>query len=325
MKAKYFIQALLIVFVFSGCKTNKDKKEILITVNQYVHHPNLKKTMDGVKEVLSQWSKENHKNIKYDIQVANADVSLATQIAKQQAMKNPDIMLALATPSAQACQKATNTIPIVFGAITDPVKAGLVKSLEHPGGNITGTSDQWPYDKQFELIRDIFPNAKKIGVVLNPGEANTEASMKKIKEVSKKYGFEIIEAPVSSTSEIFSAANSLVGKCDIFFAPADNTVLSGLEAFVKVSRTNNIPLFVGDEGSVEKGGIATFGVDYYELGKDTGKLIVRILNGEKPADIPVVVGNKGKLVVNEDALKYFNITIPDKYLNKSIKEPVLQE
>ena len=302
---------LIILLLVWGCSNKKN--ELLITVNQYVHHPNLEKTYNGIKKVVSNWAKEKGKNIKYDFQVANGDVSVASQIAKQQSLKNPTLMLALATPSAQACQNVTNKIPIVFGAVTDPVKAGLVESIEKPGGNITGSSDQWPYDKQFEFLREILPKAKTIGVILNPSESNTEASMKKIKEVIKKYNFKLVEAPVSSTSEIFSAANSLVGKCDVFFAPADNTVLSGLEAFVKVSRTNNIPLFVGDEGSVEKGGIATFGVDYYQLGKETGKLIVRVLEGENISDIPVVVNNSGKLIVNEEALKYFKIKLPEKY------------
>ncbi len=321
MKHKFTRASLLIsvlLFFIISCNTNNN--ELVITVNQYVHHPNLEKTYSGVKEVVDNWAKENGKTIKYDFQVANGDVSVATQIAKQQVLKKPNLMLALATPSAQACQSSTNKIPIVFGAITDPVKAGLVKSIEKPGGNITGTSDQWPYEKQFKFLREILPEAKTIGLILNPGESNTEASIKIIKKVVKKYNFEIIEAPVSSTSEIFSAANSLVGKCDVFFAPADNTVLSGLEAFVKVSRTNNIPLFVGDEGSVEKGGIATFGVDYHELGKETGKLIIQVFEGKEISDIPVVVGSSGKLIVNNEALEYFKIEIPQKYLQqKDIK------
>jgi len=315
-KTNFFYLYLLIVITLGSC--NNDKNNLLITVNQYVHHPNLEKTYKGITEEVDAWAKENGKTVKYDFQVANGDVSLASQIAKQQALKNPNLMLALATPSAQACQNVTNKIPIVFGAVTDPVKAGLVESLEKPGGNITGSSDQWPYDKQFEFLREILPNAKTIGVILNPSESNTEASIKIIKEMVKKYNFDLVEAPVSSTSEIFPAANSLVGKCDVFFAPADNTVLSGLEAFVKVSRTNNIPLFVGDEGSVEKGGIATFGVDYYELGKETGKLIIKVLEGENISDIPVVINNSGKLIVNEEALKYFKIKIPEKYSQQEV-------
>jgi putative ABC transport system substrate-binding protein len=314
---KTFKIIFFVAFVLLITSCNREN-EILITVNQYVHHPNLEKTYQGVTDVVNEWAIKNNKKVKFDFQVANGDVSMASQIAKQQSLKEPNIMLALATPSAQACQKVTNKIPIIFGAITDPINAGLVKSINIPGGNITGTSDQWPYEKQFSFLREILPNAKTIGVILNPSESNTEASMKIIREIVKKYNFEIVEAPVSSTSEIFSAANSLVGKCDVFFAPADNTVLSGLEAFVKVARTNNIPLFVGDEGSVEKGGIATFGIDYYQLGRETGNLIIQVLEGKNISNIPVVVGSSGKLIINKEAMEYFKLNIPDKYLKESV-------
>ena len=289
------------------------KKDILIAVNQYVYHPNLEKTYKGIQEVVNDWARKNNKSIKYDFQVANGDVSTATQIAQQQILRKPDIILALATPSAQASQKATNTIPIIFGSVTDPVKAGLVNSMEEPGKNITGSSDWWPYDEQFKFMRAVMPNAKKIGIILNPGESNTEASIKIIKSVIGKYNFDLLEAPVSTTSEIYSAANSLVGKCDMFFAPADNTVLSGLEAFVKVARTNNIPLFVGDEGSVEKGGIAAFGIDYFELGKETGHTVIDVLEGKDISKIPVSIGSSGKLVVNKEAMEFFKIKIPQEY------------
>lgn len=315
LKIIYSLVIIVFILIILSCKR---ENEILITVNQYVYHPNLQKTYKGVTDVINDWANKANKKVKYDLQVANGDVSLASQIAKQQSLKEPNIMLALATPSAQADQKVTNKIPIIFGAVTDPVAAGLVKSIEIPGGNITGSSDQWPYDKQFSFLREILPNAKVLGVILNPSESNTEASMKIIRNIVKKYNFDIVEAPVSSTSEIFSAANSLVGKCDLFFAPADNTVLSGLEAFVKVARTNNIPLFVGDEGSVEKGGIATFGIDYYELGRETGNLVIQVLEGKNISNIPVFIGSSGKLVVNKEAMEYFKINIPDKYLKESI-------
>jgi putative tryptophan/tyrosine transport system substrate-binding protein len=315
MKTIKSILFITIVFLITNCNR---EKEILITVNQFVHHPNLEKTYKGVTDVVNEWAKKNNKKVKFDLQVANNDVSLASQIAKQQSLKEPNIMLALATPSAQACQKVSNKIPIVFGAVTDPIVAELVNSIENPGGNITGTSDLWPYDKQFAFLKEILPNTKKIGVILNSSESNTEASMKIIKNIVKKYNFEIIESPVTSTSEIFTAANSLVGKCDVFFAPADNTVLSGLEAFVKVARTNNIPLFVGDEGSVEKGGIATYGIDYYQLGRETGNLIIQVLEGKNISTIPVVVGSDSKLIINKEAMQYFKINIPDKYLKESI-------
>jgi len=306
--------AIALVFIITKQKQNK---HILITVNQYVYHPNLEKTYKGVTDVVNEWADKNDKTVKFEVQVANGDATIASQIAKQQSLQNPNVMLALATPSAQACQKVTNKIPIVFGAVTDPVSAKLVKSLNKPEANITGSSDEWPYDFQFSFLRQILPDAKKIGVLLNPSESNTEASMKKIREVVKKFNFTLVEAPVYSTSDILSAANSLIGKCDIFFAPADNTVLSGLEAFVKVARINHIPIFVGDEGSVEKGGIATYGINYYDLGRETGNLVVQILEGKNISELPIAVGSSGNLIINKEAMGYFNISIPDSLLQKA--------
>jgi putative ABC transport system substrate-binding protein len=311
---KYLLFATLALALF-GCS---EKKDILITVNQYVYHPNLEKTYKGFQDVVNEWAAENKKTVKYDFQVANGEVPLAAQIARQQVLKKPNLMLTLGTPSAQASKQATNKIPIIFGAVTDPVKAELVKSMELPDCNVTGSSDQWPYEEQFKFLRTILPTAKRIGVVLNPSESNTEASMKMIKSVIGKYDFEIIEAPVASTSEIFSAANSLVGKCDVFFAPADNTVLSGLEAFVRVSRQSRIPLFVGDEGSVEKGGIATVGINYYELGRETGKLAVEVLKGNDISKLSVVTGSSGNLIVNKEAMEFFNLEIPEEYKNNVV-------
>lgn len=315
-RLKYLIIATL-VLTLSSCK---DKNDVLITVNQYIYHPNLEKINQGVQGVVNEWATENKKTVRYDIQVANGEVLLATQIAKQQALKKPNVILALATPSAQASKRATNKIPIIFGAVTDPVKAGLVDSFEVPGGNVTGASDQCSFDEQFKFFRSIVPNAKKVGIVLNPGESNTEASMQIIRNVVKKYGFEIVEAPVASSSEIFAAAQSLVGRCDIFFVTQDNTVVSGLEAFVQVSRANRIPLFASDAGSVEKGAIATLGIDYYELGREAGKLVVEVLKGKDTAKLPVVVGNSDKVIVNKEAMEYFQITIPEEYkTNAEIK------
>lgn len=306
---------LLIAISVLGLTACQERKDILIAVNQYVYHPNLEKTYGGIQEVLNEWAGKNNRTVEYDFQVANGDASTATQIARQQILKKPDIILALATPSAQASQKVAGRTPVIFGSVTDPIAAGLVDSFEKPGKNITGSSDQWPYDEQFRFMRTTIPNAKKIGVLLNPGEANTGASMKMVRGIVGKYGFDLLEVPVSSTAEIYSAANSLVGKCDIFFAPADNTVLSGLEAFVKVARTNNIPLFVGDEGSVEKGGIAAFGIDYFDLGKETGRIIIRVLEGADVSRIPVSIGSAGKLMVNKEAAEFFGIRIPQEYEN----------
>jgi putative ABC transport system substrate-binding protein len=303
---------VILCAILFGCQ--KRAATVVIDVNQYVHHPNLEATYKGFQDVVDAWGKTKGIQIEYRLQIANGDASVATQIARQDVAENPNLILALATPSAQASVKATSTIPIVFGAITDPVAAGLVKSLTKPGGNTTGSSDVWPYEKQFELIRKLRPDARTIGIVLNPGEANTVASMKLIEPALQHYGFRKVEASVANTSEVLAAAQSLVGRCDVFYAPADNTVLSGLDAFVKVAQKSKTPLFVGDEGSVSKGGVATYGIDYYKLGRATGESAVKILEGTPPGQIPVASGLGAKLVVNVSAAEKQGLVFPESLL-----------
>jgi len=305
------IAAILIVFI---ANKNKGNQDIRICTIQYVDHPNLDNVYHGFQEEIDKWAKENNKKVVYELQNANGDISTANQIANLYVNKKPDIILTLGTPAAQAAQNATSTIPIIFGAITDPVEAGLAKTMEKPGMNLTGSCDKWPYEKQFEMIKNLIPNISSIGVVFNPSESNSENSMREIRKITKQMGLSLNEASVSKSTEVYSAAQSLIRKSDILYAPADNTVLSAIEAYLKVAKQYNKPLFVGDQGSVEKGGIATFGPDYYELGIDTGKIGVRILNGEKPSDIGVAVASTGALVINKSSSSYFNITYPDSLL-----------
>ena len=305
------IVLLLIVFVFNNKKGNQD---IRICTIQYVDHPNLDNVYRGFQGEINKWAEENGKKVVYELQNADGDISTANQIANTFANKNPDIILALGTPAAQAAQNATSTIPIVFGAITDPVEARLAESMEKPGKNLTGSCDKWPYEKQFEMIKLLLTEVTSIGVVFNPSESNSENSMREIRRITKQMGLTLNEASVSKSTDVYSAAQSLIRKSDILYAPADNTVLSAIEAYLKVAKQYHKPLFVGDQGSVEKGGIATFGPDYYELGIDTGKLGVRILNGEKPGEISVAVANTGALVINKSSSEYFNIAYPDSLL-----------
>ncbi len=318
MKTKIIIYSSIIIvllcLIFFPTKRHTGIKVYTI---QYIEHPNLEKMYHAFKEEINKWAEENNKTVKFELQIANQDVSLAFQIANRYVQSDADMILALGTPAAQAAQRATPKIPIVFGAITDPVEIELVETLEHPGKNITGSSDKWPYEKQFEMIKSLLPKMENIGIVYNPSEANSENAMRDIRRISGQMGLHLNEVPVSSSTEVYSAAQSLVRKSDIFFAPADNTVLSALDAYLKVAKQYHIPLFVGDEGSVEKGGIATYGPDYYELGIETGKLAVRILNGESPSQLAVVRPTTGTLVINRKSSRYFNIQYPDSLLKQA--------
>lgn len=316
-KNHFFISSIaLFILLFISCHTTNNI-DVKICAIQYIEHPNLEKMYRAFQEEINKWAEENNKTVKYELQIANQDVSLASQIANRYVQSGADMILALGTPAAQAAQRATQKIPIVFGAITAPVEIELVETLEHPGKNITGSSDKWPYEKQFEMIKYLLPKTENIGIVYNPSEANSENAMRDIRRISGQMGLHLNEVSVSSSTEVYSAAQSLVRKSDIFFAPADNTVLSALDAYLKVSKQYHIPLFVGDEGSVEKGGIATYGPDYYKLGQETGKLAVRILNGESPSELPVVRPTTGTLVINRSSSQFFNIQYPDSLLKQA--------
>lgn len=293
-------------------------RHVTIAVNQFMQHPNLQAVYDGFREVVNAAAARRSWVVDFRLSVADKNVSTATQIAQQQEASKPDLVLALATPSAQASVKFIRSAPVIFGAITDPVSAGLVKSLENPGGNATGTSDQWPYDKQFAMMRHLVPTARILGIPYNPGEANSVASLAEIEPAAVRAGYTVKKVAVNDIASISSAANELVDGSDVLFAPADNTVLSGIAALVKVARANGKPLFVGDEGSVAAGGVASYGINYFELGKQTGEIAVRILDGESPGAIPVVVSSGARIVANPSEAKLQGLTLSKDFLARAL-------
>ena len=232
-----------------------------------------------------------------------------------------EVTNAASTPSAQAVIAATSDIPVVFTAVTDPLGAKLVSNLEKPGGNVTGMSDLSPLAKHLDLIRQIVPAAKKIGVPYNPGEANAVTLVKLLKEKAAPLGMEIVEAPAAKSSDVQAAAQSLVGKADVIYVPTDNTIVSALEAVIGVGIDNKLPVFAGDTDSVKRGAIAAVGFDYYDVGRQTGKIVARILKGEKPGDIAVQGVEITQLFVNPGAAQKMGITIPESLI-ASAKEVV---
>ncbi|MBU0566591.1 ABC transporter substrate-binding protein [bacterium] len=324
MKRKILVGSIVVavaVVVVGILLLSSERKDITVGVNQFMQHPLLDDVFKGIKDELNESGLSEEKGVNVVLKNANGDQNVAVQINKQFVSQKVDMIIPLGTPSAQSACSLTKTIPIVFGAITDPVTAGIADSLEKPGGNKTGTSDRWPYEKQVALIRQILPSAKKVGIILNPGESNTEASMKHIRPALEKFKFDIIEVPVSQTVDVYIAAKSLVGRCDAILTPADNTVVSAFESVVKIANENSIPLFAGDIPSVEKGAIATYGVNYYKIGRATGELAARLLKnrGELPGAIPVTVESKSDLIINLKAAKVQNIEIPEDLIKQASK------
>jgi putative ABC transport system substrate-binding protein len=223
----------------------------------------------------------------------------------------PDAIVAIATPSAQAVIASTKTVPVVFSAVTDPVAAKLVPSWEPSKNNVTGVSDLLALDKQMDLVKQVVPNAKRIGMVYNPGEANSAVVVKELQALLPKMGWTLVTAAAPRSVDVSSAARSLVGKVDVIYTNTDNNVVSAYESLVKVGQDAKIPLVASDTDSVKRGAVAAYGINYRDLGEQTGRMVVRILKGEKPGDIKPEVSTKMELFVNPGAAEKQGVKLSD--------------
>lgn len=283
----------------------------LVAISQIVAHPALDATYRGVVDELAARGYEEGKTIRIGYETAQGDIAIAGQIARKFAGEKPALIVAIATPAAQSVAAAARDIPIVFAAVTDPVEARLVDNYEKPGKNITGVSDEVAFSRHLEMIQQMVPTARRIGTIYNPGEANSVATIKKIRDyLVEKPGFELVSAAATKTSEVLGAARSLVGKVDVLYITLDNTVVSALEAVVQVGIQNRLPVFNADTDSVFRGSIAALGFDYYDVGRLSGEYAARILDGEKPGDIPVGRPERLRLVINPPAAEKMGVKIP---------------
>ena len=292
-----------------------------VAVTAIVEHPALDAARDGVRDELKAAGYETGKNLRFEYQSAQGNNGTAAQIARKFVGDKPDVIVAIATPSAQAVVAATKDIPVVFSAVTDPVAAKLVKSWDASGTNVTGVSDLSPVDKHLDLIQQVVPAAKRIGVVFSPGEANSVVIVEALKKEAAKRGLTVVEGAAARTVDVPSATQSLVGKVDAIYAPTDNNVMSAFEGIVKVAQQAKIPVFSADTGGVKRGAVASLGLNYYDLGRQTGALVVRILKGEQPGTIASQISTKFELFVNPDAAQKQGVTLSDAFI-KSAKEVI---
>ena len=293
--------------------------DVSVAITQIVEHPALDACRKGVKDVLAEAGFVEGENLEWSYESAQGNMATAVQIAKKFVGDGPDVIVAIATPSAQAVVASTKDIPVVFSAVTDPVGAKLVASWEKPGANVTGTSDKAPIDKHLAMIRRILPNAKSVGVLYNPGEANSVSSLDAVKAAAPAFGMTVIEGAAPKSSEVLAAARALVGKVDALYVPTDNTVVSAFEAVVKVGYDAQLPVFASDVDSVPRGAIAAMGFNYYEVGRQTGEMVVQILKGAKPADIPVSGVKKTDLWLNPKSAAKMGVTIPEAMIAEAVK------
>jgi putative tryptophan/tyrosine transport system substrate-binding protein len=315
---RYGAMALLLAPIVVACTSNSSPQLKSVSVTQIVEHPSLNAVRDGLQEELTAEGFTPDK-LKWQWESAQGNPATATQIAQKFAGESPNVIVAISTPSAQSAAQAAKQIPVVFSAVTDPINAKLVSQLEKPGGMITGVRDFAPVDKHLELIAKLLPQAKRVGVIYNAGESNSVSIVNFLKQSAPAKQMTIVEATVSNTAEVGSAAKSLVGRADVIYVPTDNTIVSALNSVLQVGIQNKLPVFAGDNESVEKGAIASLGFNYRDIGKQTGKMVVRILNGEAPGAIAVESPSKVELVVNPKAAQQMGVKIPDAMLKDAAK------
>ena len=314
-----FVVLLLIISLFSGCSksevpaNNQDSETTISTnsiaeigITQIVEHPALDSARQGFIDALASKGLKEGENLKIDFQNAQGDIPTAQTIAQNFANSKKDIIFAIATPTAQAAFNVTKDIPILITAVTDPVDAGLAKSLEKSETNVTGTSDAAPMEKQFELLKKLIPNAKKLGILYNTSERNSEIQVEMAKKLAGDYGLEIVSSGITSTNEVPQILDSLKSKIDVLYTPTDNLVASSMALISQKCMENNIPIIGSEKAHVEGGALATEGIDYYKLGFQTGLMAVEVLN-YKPENMPLETLKDKKLTIKLiKQIKYSN-------------------
>lgn len=299
--------------------TGKTEEKKKVGITQFIEHPALDASKEGFIKALSDNGYIDGQNIEIDFQNSQGDQNIAQTIAQEFVTEKKDLILAIATPSAQATYNITKDIPILITAVTDPIEAGLVKSLEKPETNVTGTSDATPIDKQFKLLKELLPASKKVGIVYNTSELNSEVQVAQAKVIAEKYGLEIVTKGVTQVNELAQALDSLLPNVDVLYTPTDNLVVSATPLVVKKALDNKKPVIGCIEDQVNQGALATETIDYYKLGYQTGEVAVKILKGEKPNNIPVKTLENTDLMINKKTAASLGITIPEEILKGAKK------
>lgn len=284
-----------------GCSTKED--QLTIGIVQIVEHTSLDMIRESLVEELGAKGLVDGQNVKIDYQNAQGDQSNLNSICKKFVGDGVDVIVAIATPSAQAAAAATSEIPIIFSAVTDPVAAKLVTNLEKPEGNVTGTSDAIPVDEVFELCQELTPEVKTFGFLYTTSEVNSQSVVEEAKTLAADYGYDYEEVAITNTSELKQAAYSLAGKVDAIYTPIDNSIASAMTVLSEVGKETKVPVYVGADSMVMDGAYATVGINYEDLGRQTGDMVAEVLNGKAIRDLPVATLDEFQKVINKTTAK----------------------
>ena len=291
-------------------KADKKKDVFRIGISQFITHQSLDATREGFVDELAKQGYVDGKNIEIDLQNAQGE-QRNLKIISQQLAESSDVVLAIATPSAQSLANTTQTTPVIFSAVTDPISAKLVESREHPGGNVTGTSDQSSdaISTQINLIKKVLPKAKTIGILYTQSEPNSVVQKDEAKRLLEEKGFTVVEKTILDSNNVKAAAESLMAEVDMVFVPTDNIISSTMETVKQVSIKHKVPVFGGSTEMVAVGGLYNYGTNYEELGRQTARMLIRVLKGEKPENIAVELPEKLELHTNQEMADALGIDI----------------
>lgn len=291
-------------------KADKKKDVFRIGISQFITHQSLDATRKGFVDELAKQGYVEGKNIEIDLQNAQGEQRNLKTISQQLA-ESSDVVLAIATPSAQSLANTTQTTPVVFSAVTDPVSAKLVESREHPEGNVTGTSDQSSdaISTQINLIKKVLPKAKTIGILYTQSEPNSVVQKDEAKRLLEEKGFTVVEKTILDSNNVKAAAESLMAEVDMVFVPTDNIISSTMETVKQVSIKHKVPVFGGSTEMIAVGGLYNYGTNYEELGRQTARMLIRVLKGEKPENIAVELPEKLELHTNKEMADALGIDI----------------
>ncbi|HEY8346062.1 MAG TPA: ABC transporter substrate-binding protein [Symbiobacteriaceae bacterium] len=323
------LSAVLTAGIVAGCGSTSqpdggdgqgDQTRVLqVGITQIAEHPALDAAREGIIEGLKEAGFEDGKQIKIEFESAQGDPSIAQQIAQKFVSDKKDLIITLGTMSSQAVVNLTSEIPVVFSAVTDPVTAGLVADLEKPGANVTGVSDLVPVKDQLALFQQLGDQYKRIGIIYNAGEDNSDFLVKESRKAAQELGLELVETTVANASEVQQAAQSLVGRVDAIYLITDNTVAQAVQSVIAVANQNKIPTLASVESYVEQGALITLGLDYRDLGRQTGRLAAEILQGKNPGDLPVQYVENVKLIVNTTTAQTLGLTLPEEMLKDAVQ------
>ncbi len=318
MKGFKAVALFFTVLLLITGSANAFAKQYTVAVSQIVEHPALDATRQGLLDGLKTKGYVEGENLKFTFQTAQGNPAIAVQIAKQFVGEKPDVLVGIATPTAQALAASTRSIPVIFTAVTDPLGAKLIKNLERPEANVTGLSDLAPIAQHVELMQEIIPDLKVIGVVYNPGEANAVSAVKLLQSAAKEKNIQLIEATALKSADVQGAARIIASKVQVMYAPVDNTIASAIGALVGVCNQAKIPVVGGSTSFVESGAIASLGFDYYQVGVQTAEYVDAVLKGKAISEIPVSFAKGSDLFLNEKAAETLGITLPESLLKQAV-------